>query len=800
MDSFRFARELPGYHLLTLKGKKYIEAAFVEGPARNVGEGSLLSVSGAYASQKFRYMAEYESQRQEQTYILASVLNDQVVDILHQPKSMCIVRFDRRGRRNQQKYVPDYLEFGSQEKFAAIQCKPLDVLRSCVESDPTNWSNDDQGRYQYLPAANAADELGITHRIFCADLLPPAFVTNLRILARVSKQDLVAEQPGLIRRVQDKLLDRPHSLGELAGLFQGFTGGYAYHAILQRKIFGLLEFQHFDKDFVLFGAEEDAALHLAEIRRLSDVQGDTIGEMHARYLRCSPRELRTAGEAKQRYDDRRAAGLVKNATDYRDDARMRLAKQEGAPIMAAFVRRFGDRGGCGRPLSGEIRKDVLNHATQYLGEGKPPRLSKMLGAYSVHAEDGDLYVPSRDAYRRIIHEELAPEKVAFLSGGKRGFHASRPMIDGRDANPRIKIAGLLAHIDGVYGDSVTKPDEEKLYLRPIYYPLIDDVTGYVYGRGIKIAKPSAIATLMAIRDCYQRHGFLPATLHHDWGSEFVNLSVPEIAAHLMFGYQRRPKAAPRFGGKGESFNSQFSAFLQSLGGGLYFDKAGRAADGVKKGRNTADADLTEMVRSADDWIFNTWNKTPIGKESKSPEERNRELLRLFPEAVVRVTEDELTRYYTSYRINVSKLTYSRGLRWGGERFGSRDAPEKLQRGEMPSGFRLDCMDPSIIRAMTKRGPTSFHSLESGRVQGLDIALRMEHQKRLFLSSSTASANQFERNVKEARQLADQKKVAQATKECTSEPERPLDAQQQRQGPIFTPDILQTSIQLDGHDE
>jgi hypothetical protein len=689
-------------------------------------------------------------------------MNESIVDIIPQPKEFSIVRLDKLGRKRPGSYVCDYIECASSE-FSIVENKKLADLQRLAEKT-RDWRQDVNGQWQYSPAAEVAAEFGMACKIFCPEAYPSAYLANLQILCRLPTTDLLAQRPKLLERVCGVLKSSPQSALDLCKQFDGLTGAYLYQALVRKRIFGLIEHQHFDLDFILFSTHEEAAAQQARLDSLTLPDQAAFGPLHRRLLICSKVETALTMAAQLRYDTRRIDGAARNATDYRDETQLRLAATEGAPRLAAFVRKVGERGGKGQPLTEAQRAPVVKHAHDYFATIRVPKFSKLRGDFEAYAEKENVFVPSPEAHRKIFNQEFSPERAAFLTGGKRSFHAARPMVDGANANARLAIAGLHVHIDGVYGDAWSVRDEEALFLRPIFYPLIDDTTGKVFGRGIKVGRPSRMAVAMAHRDCFTRHKFLPAQIYHDFGPEFYNLFVPEMCAHFVVGYERRPAGAPRFGGLGESFNAQFSAYLQTLAGGTYFDKAGRSADGKRKGRATAALTIPQIVRAADRWMFEVWNTSPIGAEELSPNQRFDESFRCFPEAFAPVQDSLLARYHTSLPLNVKKFDYRRGFRFGGVKFMSDSLASMLRRDEKPVGPRLDSMDPSCVHVMTSGGPSTLRALKFGRAQGLDDGQRMKLQSKLLSYGPTAKFNQHNRNRKEAMERRDAEKGAAAARE------------------------------------
>lgn len=755
MDIFDELRVHGAYSALTTEGRDLVEGVFRRPPVRTVGKTSLRSVSGSYASRKFRFLTDYESAGCEKPYILLASQDTSIVELFAQPASLDVIRRDRKGRKRPQRYVPDFLEF-STNRISLIEAKTRKDLEELALRS-RDWLLDASGCWHFTPAEDVAQRCGFGFRIFCPDDHSRIYLANLQVIDRLPSCVLDASSTGLIRRIRAKVGIRPRTVLGLCNEFPGLTGGLLYAAISRGELFGLLDLQLLDRDFLVYACEEDAKRHIGQAGNASSRPGEQ-GPLARRLASASPRELDLTIAAKQRFDRRRAAGDPFNATDYRDRGRLREAAVEGAPPFAAFLRRVKDRGGSGPRIPAATAEAIGMRAHEYLSSGGIPKLSLLYADFAVYAEDKGLYCPSRETYRKYYGRQLAPERAAFLSGGKRAFHAARPRTDGALANPKPAVAGLRVHIDGVYGDVRSAPDEDDVFLRPVFYPMVDDATGYVLARGIKVGHPNAMVVAIAFRDCYLRHACLPAQIVSDWGSEFVNKFVDEMCAAFSVGRERRPAGAPRFGGMSEMLNAQLSSFLQCMTGGAYFDKASRSVDGCKKSRSTARHTLTEIIAEADRWLFDVWNRTPIGSNTKSPEELWNDSMRCFPEATVRVQEGPIARYFTSYPINARKFDYVSGLSYAGQRYTSALIPELLQRGDRPVAPRLDSMDPSIIHVRTRNGPLELYSMQYQRTRGLAPSQKMVELGDLFSARSRADANQHRRNMAQVRRIAEMRKV------------------------------------------
>jgi hypothetical protein len=244
MDKFKHLRQLQGYSALSTEGIEYIERVFASEPARAVGQTSLLSVSGSYASAKFPHLTDYESAGCEKPYVLLAILNDEIVDILAQPAALRIVTHDKRGRRKPRKYVADYIEFGK-NCFSIVEAKEQWEMEDLARKT-SDWQKDNAGNWRFLPGIAIAERYGMGFRVFCPDKFTKVYLSNLQIVARLPGSDLLRDRAPLIAKIRRVLADRPRTILELCRSFNEVTGALIYQAIAKGKLFGLLDHQHLD--------------------------------------------------------------------------------------------------------------------------------------------------------------------------------------------------------------------------------------------------------------------------------------------------------------------------------------------------------------------------------------------------------------------------------------------------------------------------------------------------------------------------------------------------------------------------
>lgn len=765
-------RSLPSYRALPPHGKDYVESVLRGPPARRVGAASLGSVSGSYVCPRFPYLVDYESAGCEKPFVLSRILDSDVVDLLSQPERITIVRTDGRGAKRPTLYTPDFMEFRLTQ-IALVEAKPKSDLVALSEQSK-DWQYDTVWRY--LPAEAAAARLGLSFYVFCPDELSATFKANLEVIARFEDTELTAKERSALASARRYLQQCPRTILELCERYS-LSARVIYRAIAEGLLFGLVDQQQLEPGFVVYATEDDVQARIGRDEARTAC-ATSLGPIHQRLLRASATELTLARNAQSRFDHRREQGLPLNATDYRDRAAQDRAAAEAAPRLAAFVRRVGDRGSRDRRIDQLVLDRMTSHALQYLKDGAVPNQSKMYADFTLVAEELGFEAPSQETHRRHLLAEIGPERLALISGGRRAFHSEQPPVDGALAVLRPPVGGLWVHIDGVFGDARSKKNQDGNFVRPIFFPMIDDVTGYVLSVGVRFGRPSRLPVLMAHRDCYLRHGFLPAQIIEDWGSEFENLLIPEMRAYFGVGYAHRPVGNPRFGGIGEMFNARLSSYLQELAGGTYFDKKGRSADGNKKSRATAKLSTREIVDRAYHWIFEIWNNHAIGAEKMTPQQRWDDSIKCFPEAVVPVTNDLLASYNTSLPLKASDFTYRDGFRFAGKKYASTELAALIRKGEVPTDPRLDCLNPTIVYALTSSGVIQLRSLGYQHAEGLTRDRLLHEMERTLTARSQSKANQFGFNRAEAkarRSPSVQEPLEPETDQTDTSPSTPAEA-------------------------
>ena len=471
---FEQVKSTKGYAQLTAKGKEYLVSVFSSDPARFVGTNSLLSVTSLYPSKKLGLQIQTESDGCERVFALLSELDDDVLFLLDQPPIIHVQAHDKNGRAGPKGLTKDYIRF-RRSAIDLIECKRESELIRLGETHSLDWVKDGDGAWKHIPSSNATAELGMQHVVFVADAISSATAHNAEVLLSLKDFKWSASCTTTAKAVSRWLIaEGSRSILEISERYGKATGGLIINAIRKGILFSDFSHQLIDNEMLVFACKDSLEKYI------NGIHSTPAATRNERWARSSASEREGAIKAKEKYDKRRADGKPKNSTDYRYDAKRRAAKEQGFEEIFAFMPNNKGKGNRNDRLDPDFVEEIKAQVEMYYKEREGKHTPSGFDAF-VRAKDSfKERIPSMTTMRRIFNSSIAPEAAAFMEGGKRAFHATRPMTDGAQANLRPRIPGFLTHLDGVYGDRYSKEDEQKLFLRPIYYPLIDDSTGYVW--------------------------------------------------------------------------------------------------------------------------------------------------------------------------------------------------------------------------------------------------------------------------------------------------------------------------------
>lgn len=744
-------QKLPAWHRLTALGQKYCLRAMASPPSRLVGVGGLLNQSGNYSSPASGHTIQWESRSGELVFVHMSELDTGTICLWDQPPAIGVVKHNKRGKRYPADWIPDYLLL-TNDCFRLVECKQLKECIDLTASIPTDWVVTSEGSRNWMPATIASQAMGTEFQLFHSGLYSAALAGNLLALVRAPSIGLTERDCSLLRRVRAVVSRKPETHDTLLQMFRMLTGDLLLQSLNAGLLHGQLRIQLIGPHFLYFGSFEAAHAREREIQSAAKSDREP-GALAQRFLCASASEIERAFATQAEYAAAREKGEALTSTAYRYRAAMRAATAEGAPAICAFVNRLGDRGR--KPYLPDTCFTLMSQvAVKHIESTPVPELALAYAELDIAAAEQGEYLPCLETFRKTFNSVLTPEAKALITRGKRGYHAERAATDPRARCTEPRIAGLIAHFDCTPADAVSTGDAMLgKWPRPIVAPLIDNVTGFVFGRGYLFGGVSRVAPATALSDTVARVGYLPSSIAFDGGSENNNKYLARALGALGINGINRPRSAAQWGSRVERFFAALNRFLQKLAGGLANDKMGRSSDGNKKGRRQAIYEISELIRLIDEWIFDIWNNSPESDEDLSPRELLQQSRQSFPSACVPIEDDLVFRILTAIPIGEAKNgTWKRteGLRFGGERFVSPELTAAHLSGARLHESRIDARDPTIVYAFTTLGTISCFSSGHRELLGEHSSVQLATHALFPGYEANAKVNRHDKKTKEAK--------------------------------------------------
>lgn len=748
-------RELEAWRVLSPKGKEYVEHAVTSSPSRTVGVGGLVNQSGVFCSATSGHTVQWESRSVELVFLHHMELDPQLGAIWDQPPQLPVTRHDLTGRRDPGVWTPDYLVLRGSHLYLT-ECKRLEELTELAGSRPADWCCSAAGLWSWNVGIETCAELGLRFDLFHSGMYTPIVAANLRALVTVSTDPLSVAEKNALAMVGKALSDRPLTHTEILHRFARVTGDMLFRGLLAGAVHGALSTALLGDSFYYYGEQADAEARERAIVQAVERSNRPVGSFAQRLVSASHKEIARAEAALKKYRAGRSSGNPLSSTEYRLRSSLQRAAEEGAPAICAFIQRTGDRGR--KPHIPETAFELMKKiALEHVQNSPRPHLTAAYGEFLNAAEEKKEYIATLETFRQVYNGTLSPEKRALATRGKRGFHAERASTDPRKRCVEAPLPGLFAHIDCTPGDVVGTHDEEiGDWPRPVVIPLIDQETGFVFGRGYVFGSVSKLAPATALCDCVARHGFLPRNIAYDGGSEFNNKYLSKTFAIIDVNAVYRPKSAAQWGSRVEGFFAQLSSFVQQIDGGLANDKRGRESDGKKKGRRNAIHQISKIIETIDHWIFDIYNKLPLRDEIASPYDLFMQGRKAFPSCCVSLVDDQAFRIATSVSIGALRRdTWDRkkGIRFGGTSFSSTELSSAHLAGAKLADAGLDARDPSVMYVQTTHGVIRAFAPNNGELEGQAECLKLAHHTGLVEYHSRAKKNQTARKRKEATVLS-----------------------------------------------
>ncbi len=557
------SEEQTGVHLrslgLTEEGVDYTIGAIHAQPGRKVGSaylgnrtGELHSyVQGGFHQGDSAARIQFESGGEHDFAICISA-DPSTLLLIDQPSTISSTRPDALGRPRAHSYTPDFLVVSTQ-RVTVYEVKPLESLLKLLKQRPDLWIFQD-GSFTFLPAHEHFRSLGMFHQVVPSETISWVYAENLRILSAVSINAPADQDPRLVSKIV-RLVERsqPTSLGALVDQLGLHSGVPVIKALIEGKIFVDLQrcsLWH-PSNTVICSSEVKARQVAIAVEQL---EAEREEGRHDPWATCHPRHLALVG---QRLAIVRGMDVgafpAGGRTGERTAQRHRKAYREYG--IAGLLPKWEN---CGRPprFTEEDRDLAMHRIETDRSSSNHDTVQQSYSRYLL-----DVAHASRDGRKiNVIGESLYYElwaarrhnrSDALGVGGRRRANSDAGYGDPSHQKPLCTLPSQVAHCDHCSLPVLCKESEGS----PQFSSLVCHNTTEVLAWILRFAPPSIDTLSLLLRKCIRRHGFLPASIYHDRGSDFRSVDFAVGLAELGVNMYFRAAADGRKGSEIERLHS-----------------------------------------------------------------------------------------------------------------------------------------------------------------------------------------------------------------------------------------------------
>jgi transposase InsO family protein len=557
----------------------------------------------------------------------------EILEFWDQPTSVPVMGTDKRGRCFRSRYTADVLTIGP-SSVTAIEVKPFDKCLRLCEERPIDWLQAD-GRFVYLPAKHAFNELGIDFVVVTDRDIGATEASNYDLLlhARANQPKISERQRRLLSTIlaEEKALPIAEVMRRLriedatpilylvqAGVLHAEIARQALHEIEDAWI-GLdpavLRSALNARDAYTCAIDPTLPISTAEVPRPKD-----------------------AIEFLSRINQLRQQEAIK--VSQRTLRRWRaIERAQGESALVPHTLRKGNR--LSRlsidhelHINTTLQESYLNadSRTAYSCYGDYLKSFKDRQRSSDHHVDFGHAVTFKCFLRRVHRLEAA--EVALARGGRRAANAASPPVLVEDRKILACRPFQRAHIDHCRLKIHLKIVESggRVYrLRPWLSAMRDEHTGAILAMSLSFRSPSRRACALSLRDCAMRWGRLPETIVVDNGKDFESVYFEACLARLGVHKQSRPPGNPRFGSSIErAFGILKDELLSTLQGNATNKREDRGKSSSHKGCYRGKYTLLELHLLLDHYFFKLFNRHIVGDQLECPEVMLNQGIKRFP--------------------------------------------------------------------------------------------------------------------------------------------------------------------------
>ncbi|MBP4049124.1 DDE-type integrase/transposase/recombinase [Chromobacterium violaceum] len=603
-------QELEAFYLrqqLGIRARKAIERVRSNPPSRRV-RSSAGNVACRFPSKKMECVIQAESHHNELGAIYLWERDPDVYEFYDQPDPIKL-SYTAESRKISYMHTPDF--FLISENFTGwVECKLESKLQSLAKKYPQRFQKIN-GEWVSPPGQAYAAQVGLGYALRSSQENNGVLIRNLKFLDDYFDAEAIKPSPSeyaLIDQLfqlrscyslHELLLAEPHPLPDTiykmivedelymdlsVNLLSDHSHALVYrdyntalliqqqarsacqvHAISFEAGSKLLwkgqswEVIHQEQDQLTLASSSGQLLPLAweSVQGLLDrceLQADAEAEQlslnNQAFAKMSHHSRADLLNAKLRLDKLEG----RSATSARSLRRYRHNYQQAKDLMGnGFVGLIDQtaRKGNRTPRLSEDTVERMNAALRehYLNQNN----AKLSTAYAMllgqYVDEPDA-APSIKAFRKALKRICTKYEGKLIREGSKAAYNQKELVwtEATVFPPHGEHPFDIAHIDHTLIDLMScelGPDSkpQRLWLSA----MIDGYSRMVLAYYFSYGAPTAINTMMLIRQCVQRHHRLPGTIVMDGGKDFASTHVETLLASLYITKKTRPPHAPRFG-------------------------------------------------------------------------------------------------------------------------------------------------------------------------------------------------------------------------------------------------------------
>jgi len=712
IEKWLMGEECP-LNTLSISAQEYVLES-KHAPSRMVGAHAFKNLCSFIPSQKMGVTISTESFSAERAFALLCEYDCLVLGYYDQPQPVMIKKTDKNGKLRSVSYTPDFL-IETKNGVYVIEVKPLNQIKKLIEREPNNWKKISDSYYEYEPAKEAFEKLGLRYRVWVYQPEYRYKIANISILLASRN----TEEPSI--NIQNKidalfdeafywsLQDLSESLGE-----SNFTN--IIQLIDKNMIYADLDNSLLSEPSSCLVVKSKFFLNTAIQYHSQNKQSLISSNGLSRSVVPSFQDAKNILDRIDRINSGEKSRSVRRWKKI-------IKESEGIPIFEALMDKSFKSGN----RSPRLNRKVLDYLDYHLKEvhGKQQGLSfyRSYMKYCVESEKHHAEYDHVSFMTFLKYLKTLPKSyIAFQRGGKRLRNGVLEPTNPIDRNLKFQIPWQAAAIDEYLADIYLvfyTADGVPFVARPWLAAIIDLATSKILAITISFKSPSKRSLSKVLRECVRNHGKLPREILFDRGSNYKSRYAAELLSHLGIINTMRPAAYSRSGGEIEALFGEFmKQWLSQRPGNLADYKEARSVDGKMAPKNKAVLKPYDFHQELK--LFSNWRDAkPSGFGDSARVDRFNNGSYKFPFIGLEVKFDEKFKMITAVDSSSYTIDPQRGIHigelfyWSPKLSDYRDRSKKIE-------VRIDPENPHLIFALVNNVWEACYSSHINRFNALDF--------------------------------------------------------------------------------